>query len=484
MSASVASRNEHEPVARVHMRIGAEWRAGTECDEVHEPYQGRLVAAVPRSTRADLDDALDAAVAAKAVAADMPAYERAAMLHRAADGMARDTEHLARTLSFETGKALKDSRVEVARSLETLRFSAEEAVRINGEHVPLDGSPLGAGKIAMLLRFPVGVVAAITPFNAPVNLTIHKIGPALAAGNTVVLKPPPQAALTVHRLVQILIAAGMPAGMLNTVYGRQIGADLVRDERVDFISFTGSGRVGAEIKAASGLRRVALELGGIGPTIVHSDADIEAAAPICARNGVRLAGQSCVSVQILHVHRSIAAVFTDLVVREAASMKLGDPMEAETDVGPLIDESAAKRVEQWVSEAVSAGAKLLTGGRRDGALYAPTVLANVKPDMKVVCQEVFGPVISIIPYDDIETVFETISASRFGLQCGLFTRSAPLAIRAIRKLRTGGIIVNGTSTWRPDQLPYGGVKDSGIGREGPRYAIRDMTDERLVVFNF
>jgi acyl-CoA reductase-like NAD-dependent aldehyde dehydrogenase len=217
---------------------------------------------------------------------------------------------------------------------------------------------------------------------------------------------------------------------------------------------------------------------------VHSDADIAAAAPICARNGVRLAGQSCVSVQIVHVHRPVASAFTDILVKEAASMKLGDPLDPETDIGPLIDETAAKRVEQWVNEAVAGGARLLTGGKRDGAFFAPTVLSDVNTQMKVVCEEIFGPVISVMPYDDIDQVFDAISASRFGLQCGLFTTSAPLAIRAIRKLRTGGIIVNGTSTWRPDQLPYGGVKDSGIGREGPRYAIRDMTDERLVVFNY
>jgi acyl-CoA reductase-like NAD-dependent aldehyde dehydrogenase len=336
----------------------------------------------------------------------------------------------------------------------------------------------------VLLRFPVGVVAAITPFNAPINLTVHKVGPALAAGNVVVLKPPPQAALTVHRLVEEFIAAGVPSGMLNTVYGHRIGGDLVRDDRVDFISFTGSVRAGSEIRASCGLKRVALELGGIGPTIVHADADVPTAAALCARNGMRLAGQSCISVQIIHVHASIAPDFTAFLVKEVQRMKVGDPVDPDTDVGPLIDEHAARRIEQWVEEAAAAGARILAGGSRDGAFYPPTVLADVKPDMKVVCEEVLGPLILIMPYDDVERVFESISESRFGLQCGLFTNSAPLAIRAIRSLRTGGNIVNGTSTWRPDQLPYGGVKDIGIGREGPHYAIRDMTEERLVVLNF
>ena len=472
------------PVAEVTMRIGGDWRSGRAFVDTVEPYAGRPVAKVPVSTSADLDDALAAAVSAKIVIGEMPPFERAALLRRAADCLSARAEEMARTLSFETGKALADTRTELARSIETIRFSSEEAVRITGEHVPLDGSALGAGKLAMLLRFPVGVVAAITPFNAPVNLTVHKIAPAIAAGNSVVLKPPPQASLTVHRLVEAFIEAGLPAGVLNTLYGREIGAELVRDPRVDFISFTGSGRVGAEIKAASGLKRVALELGGIGPTIVHSDADVAAAAPVCARNGMRLAGQSCVSVQVVYVHRSIADTFTARLVEEVQKLKAGDPLDPTTDVGPLIDEAAARRVEQWVQEAVSGGAKLLAGGKRSGTIMQPTVLTAVKDDMKVVCEEVFGPVISIVPYDSVDAVFERISSSRFGLQCGLFTQSAPLAIKAIKKLRTGGIIVNGTSTWRPDQLPYGGVKDSGIGREGPRYAIRDMTDERLVVFNF
>lgn len=471
-------------VKRVMMRIGSEWREGTEFDQVFDPAARRHVASVPRSSARDLEDALRSARAATTVAAAMPASERAAMLHRAADGMSKRADLLASTLALETGKALKDAKIEVARSLETLRLSGDEAIRITGEHVPLDGSALGAGKLAVLLRFPVGVVAAITPFNAPINLTVHKLGPALAAGNTVILKPPPQAALTVHRLVEEFVAAGVPGGMLNTLYGHLIGADLVRDERVDFISFTGSVRAGSEIRASCGLKRVALELGGIGPTIVHADAEVRTAAVQCARNGVRLAGQSCVSVQIVHVHASIASAFTASLVEEVGRMKVGDPLDPETDVGPLIDERAATRIEEWVADAAGGGARILIGGSRDGAFYAPTVLTDVKPDMKVVCEEVFGPVISVIPYDDVDHVFESISQSRFGLQCGLFTNSAPLALRALRSVRTGGIIVNGTSTWRPDQLPYGGVKDSGIGREGPRYAIRDMTDERLVVFNF
>lgn len=468
---------------RVPMLIGGQWREAAQHDIVRDPYRNMVVCASARSTLADLDDALEAAVAARDIAADTPAFERAALLRRVASRLAKEAEALAYCMSAETGKALKDARAEISRSIDTLIISAEEAVRIQGEHVPLDSAPMGVGKLAVMLRFPVGVVAAITPFNAPINLVCHKIGPAIAAGNTVVLKPPPQASLTVHRLVEIFVGEGIAPGVLNVVYGNEVGPALVQDARVDFISFTGSTRVGLQIKQSSGLRRVALELGGIGPVIVHEDADIAEAALMCARNSVRLAGQSCVSVQVVHVHRSVADQFADRLVQAVRAMKVGDPLDPETDVGPMIDERAAQRVGSWVAEAVSAGAVVLTGGAREGALMQPTVMTQVRPDMKVACEEAFGPIVSILPYDDVETVFDAVSESRFGLQCGLFTRTLPLAMRAIRRLRTGGVVLNGTSTWRVDSMPYGGVKDSGIGREGPRYVIKEMTEERLAVFN-
>jgi len=343
---------------------------------------------------------------------------------------------------------------------------------------------MGAGKICFMLRFPVGVVAGITPFNAPFNLACHKIAPAIAAGNTLVLKAPPQSPGVVHELARIFVDAGTPAGVLNVLYGDRVGPELVRDSRVDFVTFTGSSRVGAEIKAASGLRRVALELGGNGATIVHEDAKLADAAAVCARNAMRLAGQSCISVQTVYVHRRVYAEFVEMVAAEARKLKLGDPLDPATDVGTLIDEQAARRVEAWIDEARRGGARVLTGGKRHGAAIEPTVIADAAPAMKVVCEEVFGPVVSLLPYDDVEQVFATISAGRYGLQSGIFTASMELAIRAVRNLRTGGVILNGSSTWRTDQLAYGGVKESGIGREGPRYSIRDMTEERVVLFNY
>jgi acyl-CoA reductase-like NAD-dependent aldehyde dehydrogenase len=470
--------------AEIPMLIDGEWRRATETYDVIDPYRKTVTSIGARSSVKDLDDALNAATKAKTVIAKMPAYERAAILRRAGKLLVERADVIAEIMARETGKAVKDAKAEIVRSQDTLSLSAEEAVRIEGEHIPLDASAMGAGKICFMLRFPVGVVAGITPFNAPVNLACHKIAPSIAAGNALVLKAPPQCPGVIHALAQIFVDAGTPAGVLNVLYGDIVGPELVKDPRVDFITFTGSPRAGAAIKANSGLRRVALELGGNGVTIVHSDADIAEAAPLCGRNAMRLAGQSCISVQTCYVHRSQYEKFVELVTAEVKKLKLGDPLDQATDVGTVIDEAAAQRVEGWIKEAVAAGARVMTGGNRNGAQVEPTVIADVKPTMKVVCDEVFGPVISILPYDDIEDVFRFVSESRFGLQTGIFTKQTELAIRAVRSLRTGGVIINGSSTWRTDQLAYGGVKDSGIGREGPKYSIRDMTEERMVLFNY
>jgi acyl-CoA reductase-like NAD-dependent aldehyde dehydrogenase len=479
----IAASGSFRPIA-ARALAGGIWRAPERTAPIRDPFRGEIVGTMPVSSMADLDAALDAAVDARARAAAMPGYARAALLRRAAGLIERDIEGLAELLTRETGKAIKDSEGEIRRSIETFALAAEEAIRIEGRHVPLDGSAMGAGKMAFLMRFPVGVVAAITPFNAPFNLADHKIAPAIAAANVTVLKPPPQAPLIVHRLAELMVEAGVPAGMLNVVYGgADIGAALVADARVDFITFTGSSRAGAAIKAASGLRRVALELGGNGATIVHDDADLASAAVACTRNSMRLAGQSCISVQSVYVHERVYAAFLGLVEAEIRKLKLGDPLDPATDVGTLIDEAAARRIQSWVQEAAAAGARVVTGGHRQGAAFEPTLLERVEPSMKVVCEEVFGPVVNVIPYGALEQAFAAINASPYGLQAGIFTESNQVSFSAIRSLRVGGIIVNGTSTWRTDQLAYGGVKSSGAGREGPRYAIEDMTEQRLIVFN-
>lgn len=465
--------------------IGGAWHADSEPRAVLDPYRGSAVGHVPRGNVAAVGNAVGAAHAAAPAAAAVPGHTRAGWLRRAADLLDQRAAEIAELMARETGKAIRDALGEVRRSRDTLTLSAEEAVRIQGEHVPLEGSEMGAGKVAMLLRYPVGVVGAITPFNAPFNLAAHKIAPALAAGNTVVLKAPPQAGLTVFRLVEIFHDAGVPAGFLNLVFGGvEEGRALVNDARVAFLTFTGSSQAGLEIARSAGLRRVALELGGTGATIVHADANVAEAATICARNAARLAGQSCISVQNVYVHRSVQTEFAERMAEGMERLKLGDPLDEATDIGTLIDEKAATRIAQWVREAEAQGARVLTGGRQQAAAYAPTLLTDVRPEMRVVCEEVFGPVASLIAYDDIEEVVMAVNSSRYGLQCGLFSNDTRLTFSLLKRLRVGGLIVNGSSTWRTDQLAYGGLRDSGIGREGPKYAVQDMTEQRLVVFNY
>jgi acyl-CoA reductase-like NAD-dependent aldehyde dehydrogenase len=474
--------NTHEPV-RARALIGEHWREPETMAPVRDPYRGVIVGHMPVSSERDLDDALEAATRGSQSMAMMPGYERAALLRRAAEETAARAPEIGHVMALETGKALNDCVAEVERAADTLTLCAEEAVRIQGEHIPMDASAIGAGKLGLMLRFPVGVVAAITPFNGPVNLAVHKLGPALAAGNSVVLKPSPKAPLCTHLFVEAVVQAGTPPGAVNTLYGDAIAAGLVRDPRVAFVSFTGSIRVGKIIRDSIGMKRTALELGGVGPTFVHHDADLPAAARACARNSMLLAGQSCISVQNVFVERSVYESFVELVAEEVPTIRFGDPMDPTTEVGTLIDEQAARRVQSMVDRATGAGAAVLCGGGRTGAMMEATVLTDVQAKMDVVSQEVFGPVMTVQPYDDITPIFSAISSSPYGLQCGIFTNSLDLALDAFRSVRTGGVIVNGTSRWRSDQMPYGGVKDSGIGREGPKFAIRDMTEERLLVIN-
>lgn len=474
---------QNYPSQTIRMRIGDSWVDAERHQEIRDPYRNDCIARAPVSTAQDCEDALACAHAAKSEMAAMPGHERARLLHAAADNVSQRAYEIAEAMTRETGKALRDSRVETQRAAELLHLCAEEAVRIQGEHIPMDATANGAGKMAWLMRFPVGAVAAITPFNGPISLTAHKLGPALAAGNSLVLKPSPKAPLCVHKLVEAVIDAGVPAGAVNTLYGDDIGPQMVRDPRIDFVSFTGSIPVGKLIRDTIGMKRVALELGGVGPTFVHRDADVKAAAIACARNGVLLAGQSCVSVQNIFVHKSVHDSFVEALCNELDKIRFGDPLDLDTEVGTLIDEQAAARVEQMLEQAVEAGAKPLRGWRRNGAQLSGTILTRVTPHMRVVSEEIFGPAMTLQTYEDIEPLFKAISDSPYGLQCGLYTNSLELAMSAFKTIRTGGVILNSTSRWRSDQMPYGGVKDSGIGREGPKFSIRDMTEERLLVIN-
>lgn len=464
--------------------IAGEWRASATTFDVVSPWGDVQVAQACAASERDVDDAICAAVAARGDAA-APGHRRAAMLRRAQSAVEARGDAFARAISREMGKPIKDARIEVRRSVETLGFCADEAIRIEGRHVPLDGSELGAGKIALLLRFPVGVVGAIVPFNAPLSMACHKIGPALAAGNSVVFKAPREAPTVIAMLAHAFQDAGLAPGVLNVLNGdAPVGEAIVRDPRVGFITFTGSTRAGMAVRAAAGMRRVTLELGGLGPNIVHADADIGAAAGMCAVNGTRLAGQSCVSVQNLFVHRDVLDRFLASFLDRMRTLKVGDPSDEQTDVGPMIHRRSAERVQAWVEEARAGGARVLCGGARHGNMFEPTALIDVEPSMKVVCQEIFGPVIVIRPYAELDEPIGWINSTEMGLNCGVFTGSVAVLMRAVREIRCGGIIGNGTSTFRPDQTPYGGVGLSGTGREGPSRAVQDMTEERLVVFNW
>lgn len=464
--------------------IGGRWLDSEDTIPVFHKFSGEEYARIGRGTK----EIVNRAVTCARETFDsqrLSEQERYEILMRAVDIFRRRRDELAEILICEAGKVVKDAYAEIDRGIQTFLASAEEAKRIAGEVIPL-GLGRGDNRMAFTIRVPVGVVAAITPFNYPFNLTAHKVGPAIAAGNAVVLKPAAATPIIACVMTDILAEAGLPAGFLNVVNGsgRETGEYLLEDERINMYTFTGSPEVGRHIKSKTGIRKVALELGNNSPNIVHRDApDLDKAAQLCVARGFANAGQACISVQRVYVHRDIYDTFVEKAALYASQIKYGNPHDPETDVGPMISESEAIRAENWIREAVGAGARAIVGGGRSGALLQPTVLVDVNEDMKVVCQEVFAPIISILPYDDIEEAFRKANASNLGLQVGLFTSNLHLAMRAAQILEFGGVIVNDVSTYRTDVMPYGGVKDSGIGKEGPHFSIQEMTDERLVVLN-
>ena len=461
--------------------VGGDWVETGEWTDVRSPYDGALVGRVPRGGRQLARDALDAAEQAMREA--IPAHERAAILDRVAALLGERADEAARTISAEAGKPMKAARVEAARAVSTFTMAAVEARKLAGDVVPMDASPAGEGKLALTLRQPIGIVGAISPFNFPLNLVAHKIAPALAAGCAVVLKPAEKTPLSALFLAELETEAGLPAGWLNVVCGpaAEIGDVLVEDERVKLITFTGSVPTGWKLRERAPRKRVNLELGNATPVIVAADADLDDAATRLAANAFSFAGQSCISVQRIYVERRAYDEFLELFLPRVEALRIGDPADEETDVGPLISESDRDRVLSWIDEAKAAGAVVLTGGELDGELLLPTVIAEAPADAKVSCEEVFGPVCTVTPFDTLDEAIALANSTRFGLQAGVFTRDVKSALRAARELEFGGVTVNEAPTFRADQMPYGGVKDSGNTREGPAYAIREMTEERLVV---
>lgn len=463
--------------------LAGEWRDGAPYT-IACPYDGAPVAVVHRAAPADLELAIQAAVRAFAATRTMPLHRRAAILRAISTAIEARAEELARTIALEAGKPIKQARVEVGRSVTTFAAAADEAVRSHDEALRLDAAPGGEGRQAIVRRFPIGPIAAISPFNFPLNLVAHKVAPAIAAGCPIVLKPASQTPLVALKLAEIIAAAGWPAGALSVLpLASRDAAPLVEDERFGLLTFTGSPAVGWDMKRRAGRKRVTLELGGNAGVIVHSDADLDFAAARCVAGGFAYAGQSCISVQRIFVQAAVYADFMARFLPQVQALKVGHPLDEASDLSALIGASEGERVAAWLDEARAAGAECLSGGTVQGGVVAPTVVVRAAPELRVNCQEVFAPVVTVQPYETFAEALGAVNGSDFGLQAGVFTRDIGRVYQAYDALEVGGIIVNDVPTWRIDPMPYGGVKQSGFGREGLRYAIEEMTEPKLLVVN-
>ena len=467
------------------MIIGGERVAAAEAIEVTSPYDGSVIDSVPRATAVDVDRALSIAEKGALRMRTTAGYDRFEWLRKATELLRERADEFARTISREEGKTLAEATFEVSRAAVTLELSAEEAKRLAGEGIPLDGAPGGATKLGFTLRVPCGVVVAITPFNFPLNLVAHKVGPALAAGNAVVLKPATDTPLSALLLTELLLEAGVPPDAMQCVtgHGAEVSQALCADRRVRKISFTGSFDVGERICKLAGMKKVTMELGSNAPLIVMDDADLEKVATATVATGYANAGQVCISAQRVLVERTVYADYLDALKPKVEAIATGDPLSESTGMGPMIRESDASRVAEWFHEAVAQGAHLLTGGQRQGSLMQPTILADVRPDMKVSREELFGPAVAVGAFDDIDEAIGLANDSRYGLSAGIFTESLARAMKFIREVHSGNLQVNWGPTWRADLMPYGGLKDSGMGKEGPAFAIEEMTERKMVVFH-
>lgn len=472
------------PVRTQGFYLSGKWLEEGTPVEIRSPYDGTPLATVFQGTADHAERAIQSAVRAFGSTRRLPAFERQRVLRSIAQHITSRKEDFARTLAQESGKPLKQARTEVERGIFTFAVAAEETTRIPGEYLSLDWQQFTSGRWGIVRRFPIGPIAGITPFNFPLNLVAHKVAPAIAAGCPIILKPAPQTPLTAFLLAEAVEQAGLPDGAFNVLpLSNEDAGLLVTDDRIKLISFTGSAPVGWEIKRRAGKKKVVLELGGNAGVIVHGDTDLAWAAERCVTGGFSYAGQTCISVQRILVERPAFTKFRDLLIAGVSKLKAGDPMDDTTDLGPLIRESDASRASQWVQEAVQDGATLLCGGKRRGSVMEPTVLTGTRPDMKVNCQEIFGPVVTLEGYDDFAQALRLINESPYGLQAGVFTRDASRIFQAFEELEVGGVIAGDVPSFRIDHMPYGGVKDSGQGREGLRYAIEDMTEPRLLVMN-
>lgn len=482
--AATDNRNTQTELGEYGFLIDGQSYQSTDAIEVRNPYDDALVAIVHRAGPPAIEQAIATATTAFATTRKLPSWQRSAVLDKVSEGIMTRKEEFARTIALEAGKPIRTARAEVERAAFTFQVAAEEARRIYGEIVPLDWLPGNEGRTAQIRRVARGPVVGISPFNFPLNLVAHKVAPALAAGCPIILRPASQTPVSSFKLAQLLLEAGWPAGGIAVVPCKTKDADpLIEDDRIKLLTFTGSPGVGWELKRRAGRKMVTLELGGNAGTIVHNDADIAYAAARVAWGGFAYAGQSCISVQRVYIQEQAYETFVDELIPKVKALKLGNPLDEATDIGPLIDKGAADRLGNWLDEAKASGATVLTGGHREGNLWEPTVLAQLHEDMRLSCQEAFGPFVGLYPYADIHAAIKAVDASDFGLQAGLFTNDWRLVEDAFDAIEVGGLMINDVSTFRIDHMPYGGVKASGFGREGLRYAIEEMTEMRLLTFN-
>jgi acyl-CoA reductase-like NAD-dependent aldehyde dehydrogenase len=467
------------------MYVAGQWIDKPQKIEVRNPYDNSVVDTVPRAERGDIERGLQSAERGARAMAKLSGYDRWKILKHAAELIAARVEELGQTISKEEGKIIAEGRLEASRAFETIMSSAEEAKRLHGETVPVDGAPGGAGKFGLTIRVPCGVVVAISPFNFPLNLVCHKVGPALAAGNAVIVKPATDTPLSALKLTEILLEAGLPPEGINTLTGSggEIGDMLVTDRRVRKITFTGSRDVGEHICRTAGLKRVTMELGSNAPVIVMPDADLDKVASAVAATGYGNAGQVCISTQRVLASGRVYNDFLDALRPKVSELTTGNPFDERVKVGPMVKEKEAARVEEWVKEAVASGARLVTGGRRQGAVYEPAIIADVKPDMRISSEELFGPAVAVTPFSDIDEAITMANDSKYGLAAGIFTENLEWAWKFAREVQSGNLHVNWGPQWRADLMPYGGLKESGFGKEGPRYAIEEMTELKMVVFH-
>ncbi|MED1792080.1 aldehyde dehydrogenase family protein [Brevibacillus nitrificans] len=465
--------------------INGEWVEATEYVTLTSPYSGEAIAQIPAATEAEVDAAIEAAYQARDKMRALPAHARAAILEKLASLMEERAEEAARIIAREAAKPIATAKGEVARTIQTYKFAAEEAKRIHGETIPLDAAPGGEKRVAYTVREPLGVIGAITPFNFPLNLVAHKVGPAIASGNTVVLKPAAQTPLSAYFLAELLQEAGLPAGALNVVTGsgRVVGDRIVTDERVQMVTFTGSPAVGIGIRNKAGLKRVTLELGSNAAVIIDKGVDISKIIARCVQGAFAFQGQVCISLQRVYVHENLYEEFAAAFVEATQRLVVGDPLDPNTDVSALISPADVERTLTWVDEAKQRGARVITGGKAEGNALLPTVLLEADSALKVSCQEVFAPIVLINKIASVEEGIALVNDSRYGLQAGIYTENIHTALMAAEKLHVGGVMINDIPTFRVDHMPYGGVKESGTGREGLKYAVEEMTEMKLVVFN-